>query len=205
MERSLAVPMSPFRGLIRATGSIAACALLLISQGARTQELAPPTAGASSGGGSSSAPAATMFGQDGEWVLSVASFNNGTSAFFDKQAGGGYKVFIQPALDYFIGSGVSVGGLLGFIHTEGSTTFDFGARAGFNQAMTERASFWPTVGIVGSYQTGSGSMAELVVLAPVLYHPAPHFFVGAGPFLSYVVKGNSDTEYGLDLVIGGWL
>ena len=176
------------KGLIRAAGSVVAVALLLVSSTARAQELAPPTAGASAGGGS---PAPTIFGGDGEWVLSVASFNNGTSAFFDKQAGGGYKVFIQPALDYFLGSGVSVGGLLGFIHSEGSTTFDFGARAGFNQAMTARASFWPTVGIVGSYQTSSGSMAELVVLAPVLYHPAPHFFLGAGPFLSYVVKGTS--------------
>ena len=33
---------------------------------------------------------------------------------------------------------------------------------------------------------------------------AAHFFLGAGPFLSYLVKGG-DTEYGLDFVIGGWL
>jgi len=48
-------------------------------------------------------------------------------------------------------------------------------------------------------------VAKLEVFAPFLYHVAPHFFLGAGPFLSYLVKGGPDTQYGLDFVIGGWL
>ena len=61
--------------------------------------------------------------------------------------------------------------------------------------------------IDGSYthNTGSSSTAALEVFAPFLYHVAPHFFLGAGPFLSYLVKGGPDTQYGLDFVIGGWL
>ena len=68
-------------------------------------------------------------------------------------------------------------------------------------------SFWPTIGIDGSYihNATSNSTAALEVFAPFLYHAAPHLFLGAGPFLSYLVKGGPDTQYGLDFVIGGWL
>ncbi|HVV50813.1 MAG TPA: hypothetical protein VHO06_14200 [Polyangia bacterium] len=181
---------------------------LLAAAPARAQELAPPAANASSNSGGF-APAAmpANFGAAGEWVVSVASFNGGASGSLVKQSSGGTSVGIQPALDYFLGNGISVGGLVGYAYGGGISTVDIGARAGFNQALTERVSFWPTVGIVGSYQTGnhvSSSAAKLAVLAPFLYHVAPHFFLGAGPFLSYLVKGGPDTEYGLDFVIGGW-
>ena len=143
----------------------------------------------------------------------MQSLNAGSatpSFFFDKHASGGTTVFIQPGLDYFIGNGISVGGVVGFEFTSGnpnSTTVNLGARAGFNQGLTEHVSFWPTIGIDGSYNhaTTSNSTAALEVFAPFLYHVAPHFFLGAGPFLSYLVKGGPDTQYGLDFVIGGWL
>jgi hypothetical protein len=193
-------------------GAALVCALTALPTAARAQELAPPTASSSaSSSGAGFAPAAGSgagFGLGGEWVVSVASYNGGTSLFFAKQSGGGSNLFLQPALDYFIGNGVSVGGIVEFAHSGGTTTVGLGARAGFNQSLTEHVTFWPTVGIDGSYQTGNGpssSSAKLVVLAPFLYHVAPHFFLGAGPFLSYLVKGGPDTEYGLDFVIGGWL
>lgn len=198
-------PWTSLRLLI--LGGLAAGALTALPRAARAQELAPPTAGASASG-PPAAPAATAFGVAGEWVVSVPSFNSGTSLSFSKQASGGSRVLLQPALDYFLTSGISVGGLVGFGHAGGSTTVNLGARAGFNQGLTERVSFWPTAGIIGSFQSASGmsnSTAQLVVLAPFLFHPAQHFFLGAGPFLSYLVKGGPDTEYGLDFVIGGWL
>ena len=196
-------PWTSLRLLI--LGGLTAGALTALPGTARAQDLAPPTASASAPAAS---PAATTFGASGEWVVSVPSFNAGTSLSFSKQASGGSRVLLQPALDYFLSGGISVGGLFGFGYAGGTKTLNLGARAGFNQPLTERFSFWPTAGIIGSYQFGNGtsnSSAQLVVLAPFLYHPAQHFFLGAGPFLSYLVKGGPDTQYGLDFVIGGWL
>jgi hypothetical protein len=198
-----ATPRTSLRLLI--LGGVAAGALTALPSAAEAQELAPPTAAAASA--PASPAAATTFGASGEWVVSVPSYNAGTSLSFSKQASGGSRVLVQPALDYFLGSGVSVGGLVGFGYSGGTTTITLGARAGFNQALTEHFSFWPTAGIIGIYETGNGSsssLAELVVLAPFLYHPAQHLFLGAGPFLSYLVKGGPDTQYGIDFVIGGW-
>jgi hypothetical protein len=209
---------SPARLLTRAAVGIALVltgfVLLAAPRAAQAQELAPPTAATSapsSGGGSASpAGAASSFGGAGAFVISVQSYNAGSatpSFFFAKQASGGSTVILQPGLDYFIGNGISVGGVVGVAHSSGSTTVNLGARAGFNQGLTEHVSFWPTIGVDGSYNHAatSTSTAALEVFAPFLYHVAPHFFLGAGPFLSYLVKGGPDTQYGLDFVIGGWL
>ena len=194
--------------------SVAGLVLVTAPGAARAQELAPPTAATSApSGGSSSPGAATAFGVAGAWVISMQSNNAGSptpSFLFAKQASGGSRLLIQPALDYFIGNGISVGGVVGFGYSSGSpasTTVNLGARAGFNQGLNEHVSFWPTIGIDGSatHNTGWNSTAALEVFAPFLYHVAPHFFLGAGPFLSYLVKGGPDTQYGLDFVIGGWL
>ena|SRR5579863_2158876 len=189
-------------------GAIAAGALAALPGAARAQELAPPTAAASAP--APTAAAATAFGEGGSWVLSVQSHAAGssTSSFFlQKVSGGNWTVNVQPALDYFIGNGISVGGAVGFFHSN-STTVSFGARAGFNQGLTGKFSFWPTAGIYGNYFHGSGSSstaADAEVYAPFLYHPVEHFFLGVGPFLGYQFHGGSYTEYGLDFVIGGWL
>ena len=211
--------ISPVRPLIRAAAGLALPLAGLVSLAAprvaRAQDLAPPTAATSAptGGTASGSPAASGFGVAGAWVISVQSFNAGSatpSFFFAKQASGGSTLFVQPGLDYFIGNGISVGGHVGLGYASGSpatTTVNLGARAGFNQGLNGHVSFWPTIGVDGSYShsTGSSSTVALEVFAPFLFHAAPHFFVGAGPFLSYLVKGGPDTEYGLDLVIGGWL
>jgi hypothetical protein len=208
---------SPVRSLIRAAVGVALAVLVLWAapRSARAQDLAPPTAATSAPTTStaSASPAASAFGVAGAWVISVQSNNAGSatpSFLFAKQASGGWRFLIQPGLDYFIGNGISVGGVVGFGYTSGSpatTAVNFGARAGFNQGLNEHISFWPTIGIDGSYihNTGSNTAAQLEVFAPFLYHVAPHFFLGAGPFLSYYVKGGPDTQYGLDFVIGGWL
>jgi hypothetical protein len=204
---------SPARSLTRAAVGIALGLALGTAPGAaRAQDLAPPTAATSapSGGSASASPSASVFGVAGAWVISVQSYNAGSatpSFFFAKQASGGETVIVQPGLDYFIGNGISVGGVVGVAHSTGSTTVNLGARAGFNQGLSERVSFWPTIGVDGSYNhaTTSTSTAALEVFAPFLLHAAPHFFLGVGPFLSYLVKGGPDTQYGLDFVIGGWL
>ena len=203
MEKT--TPRTSLRLLI--LGSAAAGALAALPCTARAQDLAPPTAAASAP--APAAASASSFGAGGEWVLSVQSHNFGSASssfFLQKTAGGGTTVTVQPALDYFIGSGISVGGTVGFIHSS-STTVNFGARAGFNQGLTDKVSFWPTGGVYGNYFHGdsSSTAAQVAIYAPFLYHPVQHFFVGIGPYLGYQFHGGSDTEYGLDFVIGGWL
>jgi hypothetical protein len=191
---------------------LAVGALTALPGVARAEELAPPTAGASA----PAAPAApaSNFGGSGSWVLSVQSHaagNSTASFFFQKVSGGGWTVTVQPALDYFLGSGVSVGGVVGFSHSSSgsssSTTVNFGARAGFNQPLADKLTFWPTAGVYGSYlnSNGSSTTAAAEVYAPFLYHPVQHFLVGVGPYLGFQFHGGDFTEYGLDLVIGGWL
>jgi|HubBroStandDraft_2_1064218.scaffolds.fasta_scaffold119609_2 hypothetical protein len=211
----MALTTPPVRSLTRAAAGFAlALTVAAAPRAVRAQELAPPAAAASepSGGSASASPAAaaSSFGVAGAWVISVQSYNAGSatpSFFFAKQASGGEAVVIQPGIDYFIGNGISVGGVVGVAHSTGSTTVNLGARAGFNQGLSGHVSFWPTIGVDGSYThtTTSNSTAQLEVFAPFLYHVAPHFFLGAGPFLSYFLKGGPDTQYGLDFVIGGWL
>jgi hypothetical protein len=201
---------SPWTSLrLSILGGLAAGALAGSPRPALAQELAPPTAAASAP--APSAAPATTFGAAGSWVLSVQSHapGNSTSSFFlQKVSGGDLNVTIQPALDYFIGNGVSVGGVVGFSHGGSTTTVDLGARAGFNQGLTDKLTFWPTGGIYASYQSGMGNSsttAQLVIYAPFLYHPVAHFFLGAGPYLDYQVHPTGYSEYGLDFVIGGWL
>jgi hypothetical protein len=197
------IPRPSFRLLM--LGAFAAGAVGAAPRAAFGQELAPPTAAASAPAATSTSAPANAFGGGGAWVLSVQSHaaGNSTSSFFlQKVSGGILTVSVQPALDYFIGNGVSVGGVVGYFHS-GSTTVSFGARAGFNQNLTEKITFWPMAGIYGAYHNGSSVAAE--VFAPFLYHPAQHFFLGAGPFLGYGFHGGDYTEYGLDFVIGGWL
>jgi hypothetical protein len=189
-------------------GGVAVGALTALPRAARAQDLAPPTAAASAP--AAAAAPASSFGAGGAWVLSVQSHaaGNSTASFFlQKVSGGNTTVNVQPALDYFIGNGISVGGVVGLSHST-STTVSFGARAGFNQPLVDKVSFWPTAGVYGSYFSSSGNSnttAAAEIYAPFLYHPAQHFFVGVGPYLGYQFHGGTFTEYGLDLVIGGWL
>src|SRR4051794_7277785 len=127
---------SPVRLLTRAVVGLAlVLAVGTAPRAARAQDLAPPTAATSApSGGSASAAAATSFGVAGAWVVSVQSYNAGSptpSFFFEKQASGGSSLLIQPGLDYFIGNGISVGGVVGLGFSSGSpntTAVKLGAR-----------------------------------------------------------------------------
>src|SRR5947207_2960057 len=89
----------------------------------------------------------------------------------------------------------------------GPRLVDRGARAGFNLNISGPVGFWPTAGVTGTHvfhPHGSDNSATLVLFAPFLYHLAPHFFIGGGPSfdLSLTSDGN---QYGLDILLGGWI
>jgi hypothetical protein len=210
------MPSSSPNALTRAralSAALVALGLMSAPRSAHAQAEAPPAPAAStSGSGAGFAPAATPgggFGQVGQWVLSMQSYNtgNGPSFFIAKQSGGDTSLVVQPALDYFLINGVSVGGVVGVGYLGGTTTVDLGARAGLNLNIAEHIGFWPTAGVDVDYRNGnhtSSTEGSLVIAAPFLYHVVPHFFLGIGPFFGYQFDGNY-TVYGLDFVIGGWL
>ena len=66
---------------------------------------------------------------------------------------------------------------------------------------------WPLGGLELSYASQnhtSSTHTALVVYVPVLFHPAPHFFVGAGPSFQFDLSGPMSNIYGIDSFLGGW-
>jgi hypothetical protein len=165
----------------------------------------PPAAGAFA---PSSAPGAGL-GTVGQWVVAVQSSNEGSEDIqLRKSGGGGWHLHLRPALDTFIVSNVSVGGVVGFGYGGGDSTFEVGARAGYAFAIADRIAVWPTGGVYLSYTTGnhmSSTDTYLGIFAPFLYLPAPHFFLGIGPTFNLGLSGGGGQDFGLDFAIGGWI
>ena len=181
------------------------------------------------------------FGSAGQIAISVdLPFTAGApqlSIIHESRSNGGGSqtaISIAPAADYFIIPNLSIGGIIGvatgttFVDagvvtiSGDTTTFIIGPRIGYVLRLTDQLSFWPRLGIEylhESISTGgndvSGSKVPLIVDAPVLWHPAPHFFVGAGLLFSTdlsssVSSGNlsmdasKTTRIGLEAMIGGY-
>ena len=144
------------------------------------------------------------------------------------------SVVISPSLDYFIVDHVSVGAGGGLDYswssfpspfasrrTSGSTTGVHGlARVGVQASLTTRLSFYPRASFrvvhatsEPSTATGEVTTMRLGLDLPLVFHVAPHFYVGCGPFIgrdvSQVVSGTSSealtTTGGLSTTVGGWL
>jgi len=85
-----------------------------------------------------------------------------------------------------------------------------GPTVGYNIPLSSKLSLWPRVGVWASDETITNESNEAVLWLNgdlrVLYHPAPHFFVGFGPYVQQVVAGNEkETLYGASFTIGGWV
>jgi hypothetical protein len=148
-------------------------------------------------------------GTVGEWVASFQSSNSGSPDFQLRiHSGGGWNLHLRPALDTFLLSNFSVGGVVGFGYGSGNSTFEIGARAGYVLPIVNQVAFWPTGGIYFSYTTGnhmSQNHTYLGIFAPFLYVPTPHFFVGLGPTFNQGLSGGNGQDYGLDFTLGGWI
>jgi hypothetical protein len=175
------------------------------------------------------------FGNQGEFVFS--SNLNGLDAgllghSYSNPSGTGdsksdWHLTLQPAADYFVIQGLSVGGFLQYTHSHVSTpndagvgstvvntdTYGIGARVGYNISFADAVSWWPLLGL--GYATTGGDVSSnaltLSLFAPILYHPVSHFFMGIGPIIATDLSANGpkpnvgkETTYGLQFVIGGW-
>lgn len=137
------------------------------------------------------------------------------------------SITLSPAVDYFVIRNLSVGGnlLFNYLSPPGdghSTSFGIGPRVGYNLAISDLISFWPKAGLSFTHTSVSTTTAAtpttpavtgnvsntaiaLNLFAPVMFHPAQHFFAGFGPFLDTDLSGdNKATTFGGKLTIGGW-
>jgi hypothetical protein len=142
---------------------------------------------------------------------------------------------LLPSADYFVTDGLSVGAYVllqvnSATYTPStSTTLGIGPRIGYNFTLSDTFSFWPKVGLGIDHTSFNGSGATAItvsIYAPLLVHPAPHFFLGLGPiFTSDLINalsgpsgatpsgstptsstsGPKVTTFGLAFTVGGWV
>jgi hypothetical protein len=179
-------------------GLVVGCALLVLPAVARAQAPAAPGGGGGLGQG---------FGEAGQLVISGEDFLG-----FAKENNAGWRMTIQPSVDYFVVPNISVGGVGAFI--VGNNSFReqlIGLRAGFNVNVTENLGAWARVGVAYDHQTVPGTTPQrsisttwLTAYVPITYHIVPHLFVGLGPYYNLKVGGDGNTGYGVSSLIGGW-
>jgi hypothetical protein len=130
-----------------------------------------------------------------------------------KTGGSDWDLKVQPSADTFIAPDLSVGGVVRF-HTNGAfTDVGLGGRAGYAIPLGARASLWLRGGVFfhRTSFSGGGSSTETVLdlRAPFLFHIAPPFFVGVGPFVALPIQRSDDSPkdatFGLMAIVGGYL
>jgi len=186
-------------------GALAA-GLVFSAQGARAQEQ----------GEGSTRDGQTDFGDPGIWAFST---DTALEIRWRKQADGpsSTTLSILPAADYFIIKNLSLGGVIGveYSKTGDNKTVDFqlGPRVGYDFEIGRQLSVWPKLGLLFAHakykepgNTDKNNAVQLNLFMPLMFHPAPHFFVGFGPFLEADLNGdNRATQLGFKLTLGGWV
>jgi hypothetical protein len=129
----------------------------------------------------------------------------------------GNDIILRPALDYFIAPQFSLGGEVLFRYRgdgdPGSITdLGLGFRVGYNIPLAPMFSLYPRAGLRFTHVSvnggGSADYLTFALVAPFLFHPVPHFFIGLGPMLEADLAGGSsgsrDVVVGLSTSIGGY-
>jgi hypothetical protein len=130
-----------------------------------------------------------------------------------------------PSVDYFVLDGLSLGARFSYLRyqtgMQGFNELSIGPSVGYNLPLGDGFSVWPNVYATWGKTWGGGEFTDQTVAiggsAPLLYHPAAHFFVGFGPVfkgtLLHAVSssslGNADAarvnDLGFAATVGGWL
>ncbi len=131
-------------------------------------------------------------------------------------------ITIQPAADYFVTDGLSVGGFVGYTSTSQSGAkshaIGIGPRVGYALPISDQLAFWPRLGLAYysvSFDVAgmsvSGSKMTMDVYAPLEIIPADHFFIGIGPMFSTDLSSKAesqdydkDTTFGVTTQLGGY-
>lgn len=155
---------------------------------------------------------ASAFGQASQLVISQ-DFQ--FQAVYNTAGTDSLSIVLAPGADYFlrenlsVGAGIALGQL--FQPGENATTVGVNVRLGYNIPYDANISFWPklTVGFLYNKQDTflfgpDGTFFQIGAFAPVLLHPASHFFVGLGPNVDILLGGGSGISFGVKSVIGGY-
>ena len=171
---------------------------------------------------------APQFGDSGQVALHL---NDGVTA-----SEGDILAGPQIQLDYFVAEHVSLGVMAGVNWYSNSSVnngaksfvFRVGPRVGYDIPISSHVSFWPQVGVdfrsdhetfalsgTTSSSSSTTSAFAIAIVAPLLIHPTPGFFIGAGPAFytelsnstsgsgSTSVDNGKETSVGLMATIGG--
>jgi hypothetical protein len=174
---------------------------------------------------------AERFGHGGQIAISSDNSFTISSTTIGGVPGSITSIQMEPAVDYFLIDNLSIGGFLEFMYVsdQGGHAFTFGVgpRVGYNFTLSDLISFWPKVGLsiadtstTGTVVVGNGAQNGTVttsstttntnltlnLYAPLMFHPAPHFFAGIGPFLDVDLTNNAPvTTWGAKITLGGWV
>jgi hypothetical protein len=186
-----------------------------------------------------SSPTPVLFGAPGQFVISddlfisaVTTRETPPNSIVATDSRSTSSVLLQPAFDIFVARGFSLGGqvIIGFSFADAAssgtgsdstfTQFGLFPRIGYNFALGSKASIWPRLaaGYLGtSFDAGDGSASTsgyrftFRAFVPFLFHPVPHFFIGAGPTFSTDLVSKLDdadytrfSQYGIQSTIGGY-
>jgi hypothetical protein len=171
--------------------------------------------------------AAARLGAVGQFVftddLHVAATRSSTS-FMNVNTMRETSVLLQPAMEVFLASNFSIGGQvrIGFTSNNlaDTTTIGLLPRVGYDISIGPTASIWPRASLAYLHNSTSSSAGgdtvswytvSFIAFVPVLFQPAPHFFIGGGPYLSadliskyQSTPGNKTTALGLVSTVGGY-
>lgn len=172
---------------------------------------------------------AERFGARGQMAISSDSALTISNTTTDGVSGSVTTVILSPAIDFFLLQNFSVGGFvqLNYVSSGGddhSMALGAGPRVGYNFTLSDLISIWPKAGLSiqdinttvsvpsmtmpgTSVSTSSSDVGVAVNLfIPIMFHPAPHFFAGFGPFLDAGLSGDTKaTTFGGKLTLGGWV
>lgn len=191
----------------------------------------PPEAGPSVNGESLTKTTrngpAEHFGGQGQLAISSEVGLLLSSTTISGGNGSTTNVLLAPAADYFLVRDLSVGAFVNWNYTSAgaghASAFGIGARVGYDFDVSDLLSIWPKAGLsfidnssTTSFSTGtpgqsmsttvSSTNLALNLYVPIMFHPAPHFFVGFGPFLDTDLSGDARaTTWGGKMTIGGWM
>jgi hypothetical protein len=203
--------------------------------GGATDHSATPTAGSGPVVNGQSLTATTQasgpaerFGRQHQIAISSDNSLTVSSATISGVDGSTTTVVLEPAIDYFLVDGLSIGGFTEFMYVSNNgghaSTFGMGPRVGYNWTLSDLISFWPKVGLsiqntsltgnptvtstgaAVSSTTVSTTNLAIDLYVPLMFHPAPHFFAGIGPFLDADLTGSpTTTTWGGKITLGGWV
>jgi hypothetical protein len=159
------------------------------------------------------ARAETNFGSRGQVVpLGTVSYAHASSGGVSSD-----RLTLAPGAFWFPTNSLAIGGSVLYQYQHNSLfggvsvhSVGFDPAVGFGIPLAERIAFFPRVGMAFSWQFPSpGNSTHRIFIdgyAPLLFIPAPHFYIGLGPALAVDVASSFAklTQVGFTTEIGGY-